>query len=336
MSDIYDEAATVRCAHDALAHWDLDVADVAYVSARENVVFRVTTQDGARFALRIHRPGYHSLAELESENHWTTALSDAGVDTPRPVPTATGAAYATVPFGAGGGVRHVGLIEWIDGVSLEDALQDSRHDPVGLMEAVGALVGRMHAQAVAWTAPPGFVRHRLDADGLIGADPWWGSFWDLPEMSAVEAAAIDRGRWIVHARLAALAERPGTMSIIHADLLPANVLVHEGRPFAIDFDDAAIGFHLYDLAVALVAFDRRPDFDALTAAVVRGYRGVRELSDDDVALLPLVRLAREMQQIGWIHSRVHGPIALGGGETTTREQLLRPRITKVAAACAAL
>jgi len=41
-------------------------------------VFRVDSEDGRAYALRVHRPGYHTLAELESEPHWTAALNEAG------------------------------------------------------------------------------------------------------------------------------------------------------------------------------------------------------------------------------------------------------------------
>ena len=40
-----------------------------------------------RYALRIHRAGDDDLAELLAESAWTTALSNAGIPTPRPVPT---------------------------------------------------------------------------------------------------------------------------------------------------------------------------------------------------------------------------------------------------------
>ena len=66
----------------AAADWGLAVVALELVSLSENAVFRVDTEDGGRHALRLHRPGYNSRAEMESELAWVEALRSAGVDTP--------------------------------------------------------------------------------------------------------------------------------------------------------------------------------------------------------------------------------------------------------------
>ncbi len=71
----------------ALASWDLAAPQLTLIKHRENTVFRVDTATGKRYALRVHRPGYHRDAELLAEVAWTTALRDAGIATPPVVPT---------------------------------------------------------------------------------------------------------------------------------------------------------------------------------------------------------------------------------------------------------
>ena len=63
----------------ALPAWGLEGAKLELISRSENVVFRVETENDRAWALRVHRPGYHTLAELESEPIWTAALNAAGV-----------------------------------------------------------------------------------------------------------------------------------------------------------------------------------------------------------------------------------------------------------------
>ena len=79
-----DDAAYVAELRDvaerAVTAWPLDVATIELISLSENAVFRIDATDGARYALRIHRPGYNSLPELESELLWTEALREAGID----------------------------------------------------------------------------------------------------------------------------------------------------------------------------------------------------------------------------------------------------------------
>ncbi|MCZ6544604.1 MAG: phosphotransferase, partial [Chloroflexi bacterium] len=95
----------------ALPHWDLQPARIKLISRSENTVFRIDTAGGRTYALRIHRPGYHTLPELESERHWTAALNDAGRD------------YVTISTTNGSPRRVVGLVDWVDGVSLRDVIE---------------------------------------------------------------------------------------------------------------------------------------------------------------------------------------------------------------------
>ena len=47
----------------ALTEWELEDARIQPVGISENITFRVDAVD-KRYVLRIHRPGYHTLAEL--------------------------------------------------------------------------------------------------------------------------------------------------------------------------------------------------------------------------------------------------------------------------------
>jgi len=87
------------------------------------------------------------------------------------------------------------------------------------------------------------------------------------------------------------------------------VLIDGAHAAVIDFDDAGFGWHQYDLAVALVAYQDHPDFAMFRDACIAGYRSVRTISDPDLALLPMFLLIRDMVQIGWFHQRPELPRA---------------------------
>jgi len=76
----YSDDVIRAVAERALPEWRLGETKTELISRSENVVFRVDTRDGKAYALRVHRPGYHTLAELESEPIWTAAghKADAG------------------------------------------------------------------------------------------------------------------------------------------------------------------------------------------------------------------------------------------------------------------
>jgi Ser/Thr protein kinase RdoA (MazF antagonist) len=71
----------------------------------------------------------------------------------------------------------------------------------------------------------------------------------------------------------------------------------------IDFDDSAYGWHLYDLASALVEDRLARDYEVLRTALLRGYCEHRRLEARDIELLPVFMLVRGMAIIGWFHER---------------------------------
>ena len=94
-------------AETALPHCGLQPERMELVSRSENIVFRLETPNGAH-ALRLHRPGYHTLAELESELQWTRALNAAGVQAPVGRLTRDGRGYVTLATPDGSQSRAVG------------------------------------------------------------------------------------------------------------------------------------------------------------------------------------------------------------------------------------
>ena len=288
--------------------WDLAVTSIERVSISENIVFRTRVQDGGEYVLRLHRPGYHTLAALRSEQAWTAALRQAGVDVPVVVKTRRGDGYARVPLADE--ARYAGLLEWVDGVpmgSFIDHALDAGKLPVACerFRALGAIMAAIHNHATTWPLPAGFVRHALDADGFVGERPFWGRFWESPRLSALERARLASLRQHVADILHGIEKSPETYSLLHADLHPDNIIVADNGEdlHVIDFDDAGFGWHAYEFAVALHGYQEHPACADLLAALIRGYRDIRPLADEVVAQVPLFLLVRSLASIGWTAAR---------------------------------
>ena len=152
MDDASVSAAYLTAAHEALRAFPIEPAEVSFVSLSENVSFRVTdARDRADYVLRLHRPTYHTLEELEAERVWIRALAEAGIAVPSPLTTRDGREYTTVAIAATGERRHVGLARWTTGDVLAERLRHS--EDVGLIEGyfgqLGAIMAAMHNQACA-------------------------------------------------------------------------------------------------------------------------------------------------------------------------------------------
>jgi len=289
----------------ALPRWDLEGAALALVAHRENAVFRVASPRGA-YALRVHRPGYHDDATLRSEHAWVRALAAAGLDVPPFVPTRDGEPFAKVEAPALAAPVQVDLLEWVDGEPLAVALERHAGDGRWLRRtwhALGALLAAVHAHAAAWRAPAGFVRPAWDAEGLAGTDPLWGRFWELPALDDGQRALLVRARERVHAELSALPTSGDCYGLIHADLLPENVLVDGACLRLIDFDDCGWGWHLFELVTPVYALADVPWHDVARDALIEGYCSRRPLADAELERLPLFLLARALTDVGWMHTR---------------------------------
>lgn len=285
----------------ALPHWGISPDRLEFVSNAENCTFRVAGP-GRAWVLRIHRPGYHSLAELESELVWTRALRDAGISVSVGLPTRDGRGYAEIPTPDGRSARLVGLIDWVEGRILDDEIgRESRVDRIAArFEQIGRVAARIHNQASAWSPPPGFVRHEFDVPGFVGDSPFWGRFWDLPVLDPEQRAVLLRARDGIASALGGCGKRPEIYSMIHADLHPKNfVVTATGELHVIDFDDAGFGWHQYELAVALCTLEQEPYFDEILQALLAGYRSLRPIGEEALALLPLFLLIRSLVSIGW-------------------------------------
>ena len=101
-----------------LQQWNVKALNIEVASHSENIVYKVLAEDEQRYALRVHRPGYHSLAELASEQVWTDALNHYGIAVPIASRTRKGDFFAAVNFA--GSTRYVGLVGWLEGRTLSE------------------------------------------------------------------------------------------------------------------------------------------------------------------------------------------------------------------------
>lgn len=288
----------------ALAAFPIEPARVVPVSVSENITFRVTTADGD-WSLRLHRPDYNSIEELNSERAWTRALQQSGIAVPDALEANDGAHYVRVDIPGTTEWRYAGLTAWTHGAVLRDRLDDitAPAERQQIFWQIGALAARLHNQAVAWRPPPGFTRRRLGLEALLGESPAWGRFWAHSSLTETERQLLLDTRQALREGLDRYGQAQQRFGLIHADLDPGNLILTDSGLALIDFDDAAFGWHGYDLASPLDEVLFAPDLDDLRAALVDGYWQHRPLAQADIDWLPRFLLIRGMALIGWYHQR---------------------------------
>jgi Ser/Thr protein kinase RdoA (MazF antagonist) len=280
-------------------------ARLALVHHRENAVFRVDDPgDGGAWALRVHREGYRTSEEIRSELAWMDALRQAGVPTPRARAGTDGDPLQLVaPPGESHPVQ-VDVLAWIDGVPL-----DAGDDSPDLHRLIGRTSALIQRHGRSWVPPPGFRRPTWDVDALIGPRSLWGHYAELDALAPAELELLHRAADVVRRRLGAFGRRADRFGLTHGDLMPDNILVANGVPHVIDFDDGGYGWYLYDLATLLADKVIDPAYDRVRDAWVDGYRSVAPLPDEHVRELEVLVMARLLLGLGWMHTRRETPMA---------------------------
>jgi Ser/Thr protein kinase RdoA (MazF antagonist) len=318
-------------ARQAITRWGITPdADLVLLKHRENAVFRVQEPEiGQKFILRIHRFNYHSDPELRSELQWMQVLHHDGIPTPTVLPSRQNHLFEVVACDAVPEPRQCDLLSFIEGKqlgSIEGAGKEDTEELLSNYRLVGALTARLHNHASTWDVPPAFSRHAWDEDGLVGERPFWGRFWELPALTGEQRQVLLGATSTVREHLRAFGKSKDRYGVIHADLLPENLLVGTNGLCLIDFDDAGFGWYMFDIATSLFFHVGEAYFAALKSAYLAGYESVRPLPRAHLEMLDIFLLARGFSYLSWVYTR---------SETEMAQQLtplLIAGVTKMASA----
>ena len=291
----------------ALSQWDTpEHSAISLIKHRENAVFKIDSPAGKQYALRVHRHGYHSDDALRSELQWMTALNEMGIHTPDVISAKDGALFKVVECEGVPEPRQCDLFSWVDGEllgSVESAAEGFIEGQVATYKAVGTVAARVHRLTIQWPRPEGFIRHAWDKEGLLGENALWGRFWELEALTEEQSRLVLDAKAKILPILDAYGKTEENYGLIHADLLPENMLKKGDDLYLIDFDDAGFGYYLSEIATSLFFHLGQDHFDDVKNAFIEGYRSERELSDEELELLPVFFMIRGLVYLGWAHTR---------------------------------
>ncbi len=288
-------------ANQSLKYWDLpDSASARLINVSENATFLVEAPNGFKSIMRIHRENYHTRNAITCEHAWSKALNDeGGVLTPDIIVGHDGSDIQTSTIDGLPGERHMVMFEFVEGHEPDESA-----DLVGPFEELGEIAGRTHNHSVSWQRPPNFERLIWDLDTVFGPDATWGDWRDAPNVNSEIKALLERLQTVVVQRLTDFGKGPDRFGLIHADMRLANLLINDGTTRLIDFDDCGLGWFMYDFAAGISFMEDHPQVPALKKAWVKGYRKVRELSEEDEAEIDTFIMLRRLALLAWIGSHI--------------------------------
>ena len=293
--------------------WGLsEKTEVKLLTVSENATFKAVDPVGGRTViLRVHRPGYHTRAEIESELSWIKALRQSGVvETPEPLPMLDGELIAS--FQTEHETRDVVAFDFCQGAEPQTG-----SSLVAGFRDLGAISARLHSHVKQWDRPVSFVRKTWNFDSTLGHVALWGDWRDAMGLTEDGKALLIKACNKIEAKLDDYGIEDDRFGLVHADLRLANLLVDGDKMAVIDFDDCGLSWFMYDFAAAISFIEEDPIVPELQKAWIDGYRSVALLSEADEAMFPTFITLRRILLTAWLASHSETPTAqeLGAGYT---------------------
>ncbi|MDF7651407.1 phosphotransferase [Erwiniaceae bacterium L1_54_3] len=271
----------------------------------ENATFLLLA-GGKRYALRLHRPDYHSKADIQSELLWLDALREIGIMVPQAIPANDGETVLTLGM-PNGGVRHAVLFHWIEG-----EMPTTEVDPKAFQQ-LGHITARLHQHSRNWQKPAGFQRIIWDHHTMVSDQSHWGRWQDAPNLNPADHGIVAEAVARVGQELQGFGKGTDRYGLIHADLRLTNLLLHKGETRVIDFDDCGMGWYLHDLAAAISFVEHHPRAAEWVDNWIQGYEQVAHISDEEMALVPTLLIQRRIQMTAWMGTHADTEMALSLG-----------------------
>lgn len=302
---------------DALARYDLPRnCSVSLINLSENATCKVEDPaTGCRWALRIHREGYHSDAGIASELAWLTDLRNTKVvTTPVPIKGLDGELIQTARHPGIPRSRNVVLFEWETGI--EPGVDEDLRKPFATL---GEVTARMHLHVRTWQKPVWFERHVWDFETSLGGRPHWGRWADGMGMDAAKRDLFGETVDLIEERLKAFGTPPARFDLVHGDLRLANLLVDGPQVKVIDFDDCGYSWLMYDAATPVSFYEHLPEVPQLVRRWLDGYRRVIDLPQADEDEIPTFIMLRRLLLVAWIGSHSETDLAQSMGVQYTEQ-----------------
>jgi Ser/Thr protein kinase RdoA (MazF antagonist) len=284
----------------ALESYDLAPRRVTTLSTSLNGIFRVDTDSGERFMLRITPPDWRTEPETCAEIVWLLALDrETDIAPVKPLPNRAGEYITTTSVPGVPEPRRCVLFTWVPGVPVADRMNESN------VVAMGELAARLHDYAATFLPGEPFSIPHLDQvfksyDPLLLFDPAYAMLFTDGQLERIDQAisycqaALDRR----------FANSDG-LRVIHGDFHHENVMVHRGRLRPIDFDEICWGYPAQDISLTFYDFryftnpETHSEAD-LRAWFERGYTRLLPWPEEYPGQIDTFLLARRIWVANWI------------------------------------
>ena len=284
MKNFYDTVDDERRSPvlDAITSRWFESANARVIRASANFVARVTNE-GTTYYLRFNHETERIVHHINNELSYIQHLVDRGINANKPVPSLTRNLVESVHTELG--VFNAVLFTEVSGEHIES----NDLDLVGYSKW-GASLAEIHNAS-----------HGLELEG-----PSWGNQLDLLSKQVPENTVLIQEANSVKDKLSDNQVSRANYGVIVFDFEMDNIKWYAGKPGFMDFDDYCIHWYAADIAYALrdLYNDHVTDFnpdDERFKAFIRGYMTIREITDEELDLIPVFIRLHNL----YFYARIH-------------------------------
>lgn len=272
------------CLTEILSQYDLGEYETESINHEFNSTFKVATDAGEKFALRINVNSNRTIGNLNAEIFWITSIQSVKV--PKPVLNREGSAVTYGWHEATSSRLASVLYTWLEGEEPGDEPTEEQ------LFALGAAMAKLHLESAGMVLPDGCELKNY-------TDVFWGekNLLTGPE-SGLTAEEQHKVAEVLAKVSTALVELRGDAQLqpIHADMHPWNVMWHEGELAVFDFDDSGLGLPIQDLMTSIYYLDT-PEQDA---ALLAGYASLAPVPKHTPEQRQLLLLQRRLLLLNYL------------------------------------
>lgn len=278
-----------------LARYPFVVRDISHLATHSNVQFRVVTDSGEQFVLRIGTPHANTRTNIDVEVSWLDALRDeTDLEVVRPIRSTDHSLILDEYDEDLGKERACVLFSWIPG------------QPMGVgagpfaYRLLGAMSASLQDHGKEWSPPRGSrmriwdeVFYYREEDPVILHTPKYGHLFDMQRLRTIEKAIRMSQDVIVESYATGLPQ------VVHGDLHEWNVHLAGSRLHAFDFEDVMIALPAQDAAISLYSSRTSEIKSDIRTAFRKGFEAIAEWPVADERQLDGFHAARQVMLMNY-------------------------------------
>ena len=281
----------------ALEHYDLDVRSIKFMTIDTNTMFKIQTEGGERYVLRIYSDEETTLQENQAEMFWLDAIKrDTNLNITEPVARRDGAYINQISQVGVPGIKRCVLFRWVPGRTLENYLTPKNYYKLGMT------IANLHNHAESLKPLPENIQPKkwdkvfyYPDEPVVFDTQAYSHLFPIERIDLINEV-IKRADQV----LQGLFSNPDGQILIHGDIHYWNVHVYRGDLYIIDFEDVMLGYPLQDLAITLYYGRQHPVYKKLRDALQQGYTQTRIWPAENEFQIETLIAARKVNFINYV------------------------------------